>query len=129
MRSIAEKLEVDNVEAMRKSDLVTAIVEKGGASVPQTSNADENAKPVRKRARVEKDKKPSLFEDQSSNESDDMDFPVAKKEKASASAVTEKREPREPKEKGEGRNQGGDRPERPQPRNPRNTRDREPRNF
>ena len=128
MRSIAEKLEVDNVEAMRKSDLVTAIVEKGGASVPQTSNADENAKPVRKRARVEKDKKPSLFEDQSSNESDDMDFPVAKKEKASASAVTEKREPREPKEKGEGRNQGGDRPERPQPRNPRNTRDREPRN-
>jgi transcription termination factor Rho len=123
LRSIAEKLEVENVEAMRKSDLVTAIVEKGGAPEVQAKNPDENTKPVRKRARVEKEPKPSLFEDRSSAESDDVDFPVAKKEK-----VDPPSEKREPKEKAEPRNQSGDRPERPQPRNPRNNRDRDQRN-
>ena len=48
LRSIASKLEVENVEGMRKADLVQAIADKGGAAVA----APTEEKPKRKRSRV-----------------------------------------------------------------------------
>lgn len=75
LRSIAEKLDVKNTEAMRKVDLVDAIVAKNGVvssskpitkatnkAIVETSDtkpAEDKAK--RKRARVEKDKEPTFF--------------------------------------------------------------------
>lgn len=51
LRSIAAKLEVENVDSMRKADLVQAIAGKGGAS---EEKAEAPEKPKRKRTRVAK---------------------------------------------------------------------------
>jgi transcription termination factor Rho len=53
LRTIAASLEVENADGMRKSDLVTAILGKGGAA--ETVSTEEAPKPKRKRARVSKD--------------------------------------------------------------------------
>lgn len=52
LRNIASKLDVENVETMRKGDLVKAITEKSGESEPSSEEATAPAK--RKRTRVAK---------------------------------------------------------------------------
>lgn len=81
LRTIAEKLDVKNTEAMRKTDLVDAILTKNeaAASVGVDQNgANANAKPAvrqaddkikRKRARV--DKEPTIFGSEYDNEPTD----------------------------------------------------------
>ncbi|MCF8278439.1 MAG: transcription termination factor Rho [Flavobacteriales bacterium] len=54
LRTIAEKLSVENAESLRKSDLVNAIVAKNEAATPEAAPVDAEEKPKRKRARVEK---------------------------------------------------------------------------
>ena len=52
LRAIAQKLEIENAEGMRKADLVTAIM---GKPASAAAVADEAPKPKRKRARVAKE--------------------------------------------------------------------------
>lgn len=55
LRSIAAKLEVENVEGLRKADLVSAIMKQSGTSSASVEVAtEEEEKPKRKRARVPK---------------------------------------------------------------------------
>jgi hypothetical protein len=55
LRTIAKKLNLENADSLRKADLVSAIVEKNGqAEVKAEATTTLEAKPKRKRARVEK---------------------------------------------------------------------------
>ncbi|MBL4587104.1 MAG: transcription termination factor Rho, partial [Flavobacteriales bacterium] len=51
LRAIAQKLELENVEGLRKSDLVTAISVSNGAAAPTETTTEVAEKPKRKRAR------------------------------------------------------------------------------
>lgn len=53
LRTIAEKLEVENVESLRKGDLVEAIVSKNGATTPIETSSEPVVKEKRKRTRTE----------------------------------------------------------------------------
>lgn len=107
LRSIAEKLDVKNTEAMRKVDLVDAIVAKNGvvaSSKPQAKSAVASAanampsatseveKTKRKRARVEKEKEPTFFGnefDADPADSFEVGFEVKPKEAAHSNSKTE----------------------------------------
>jgi len=111
LRTIAGKLNVKNAESLRKADLVSAIVDKNGSSVASKpeleAKTEAEAKPKRKRARVEKgadlfandEKYKEVITKKSSDELDAAPAPDRKEEKPKREA----REPREPKEQKEPR--------------------------
>jgi len=115
LRTIAGKLNVKNAESLRKAELVSAIVDKNGsleANKPKAETATE-AKPKRKRARVEKgadlfanDEKYKAEVTQKPSEAlDAAPAPESKEEKPKSEEKSkpEPREPREPKDQKEQR--------------------------
>lgn len=112
LRSIAAKLEVENVDSMRKADLVQAIAGKGAA---EDAKEEAPAKPKRKRTRVAKSAEtdtsaPELFAEEKKEGEDEKQAPKA--EAANEGAKEEK--PRQE------RNDKG-----PRDRGPRNDRNNE----
>ena len=108
LRTIAVKLNVENAESLRKSDLVSAIVEKNESQVAKEEPVSAEAKPKRKRARVEKGA--DLFANDEKyekavaqkNPSEELDavaapMPEARSPKQEPSSQRPPREPRPPR--------------------------------
>ena len=108
LRTIAVKLNVENAESLRKSDLVSAIVEKNESQVAKEEPVSAEAKPKRKRARVEKGA--DLFANDEKyekavakkNPSEELDavavpMPEARSPKQEPSTQRPPREPRTPR--------------------------------
>ncbi len=133
LRTIAQKLNVENADSLRKTDLVSAIVEKNGKPATKEPSTASDAKPKRKRARVEKgadlfandEKYEKEVNQKSADELDTVAAPKA--EKDSPKREQRQRAPREPRNKGgEGDSNeqkstdNAERGDRNQPRNQRN---------
>ncbi|MFM1875152.1 MAG: hypothetical protein RL266_889, partial [Bacteroidota bacterium] len=114
LRAIASKLDVENVESMRKGDLVKAITEKGRSDMaaPEATTGEETGK--RKRARVSKSEAAPIAATSPELPLDDFAF-------AETRAPKEKSEPvREKQTEGEKDTPANDRHERNQNRGPKN---------
>jgi len=146
LRTLAVKLNVENADSLRKTDLVSAIVDKNGSSKPKEQPTDSDAQPKRKRARVEKgadlfasdekyekavgQKKPSEELDAAPAPTPEAASPKrepsAQRPPRPAREPQEQREPRAPKSEGESNDSKGtennDRGEKNQPREPREPR-------
>ena len=139
LRTIAKKLNLENADSLRKADLVSAIVEKNGqAEVKAEAITTPEAKPKRKRARVEKgadlfanDEKYKKEVTQKPSEAldaapaPDSEGEKAKREPKEVSESKQSRRPKEQletKEQQEPRKQREPRPPR-QPRAPREPKD------
>lgn len=55
LRAIATKMEVENVEGLRKSDLVEAISAKNGTTMPTTTETEVEKKPKRRKSQTNSD--------------------------------------------------------------------------
>ena len=132
LRTIAKKLNLENADSLRKADLVSAIVEKNGhAEVKAEAITTPEAKPKRKRARVEKgadlfanDEKYKKEVTQKPSEAlDAAPAPDSEEEKAKREPkeVSESKQSRRPKEQLETKEQQEPRKQR-EPRPPRQPR-------
>ena len=132
LRTIAKKLNLENADSLRKADLVSAIVEKNGqAEVKAEATTAPEAKPKRKRARVEKgadlfanDEKYKKEVTQKPSEAlDAAPAPDSEEEKAKREPkeVSESKQSRRPKEQLETKEQQEPRKQR-EPRPPRQPR-------
>jgi len=89
LRTIAEKLEVENSDNLRKTDLVEAILSKNGTAKSDPTDVETEVAPKRKRTRVKPESAPSAEKDKPAEQKDIKFEAVSEAKPADETKATE----------------------------------------